>query len=233
MSGSENHASRQLSNDNVDGNIENQIVDPGDLSLRSSSGGNENLMEIKSNQVSEERTAQETALVLDGPQLTETSISISADSFVSPQQECPPFMLSDSGIVQPLIFATEMSELQLGKEQKETKSVIEPGAIVNVKSSDSSILENDAHAEVSELTINGVLTESVREEQYAYLGANQSVLKSPANLEVVKAISSHASPLNSFSLFSLKRDSEFKGADLSMQEALQTAGCFLKEFLIV
>ncbi|KAJ4716706.1 putative Pentatricopeptide repeat-containing protein [Melia azedarach] len=78
--------------------------------------------------------------------------------------------------------------------------------------------------EESEPTIaNGVLKEPVREEQYSYHGANQSVLKFPANLEIVKAISSHASPLNGYSLFSLESDTEQKRPELSMQKALNSA----------
>lgn len=198
---------RQLGSDAVDDIIENQIV-------RISSGESESLMmEIGgSNQVSEERTEHETTFLPDSAYLTETSVSIGADSF-APPQECPPFMLSDSGDVQQLSFATGMSERQLGKEQKDAEYC------------ESSVLENDAHAEVSVPAGSyGVLTESVREEQFVYRRANQSVLKSPANFEVVKAISSHASPLNGYSLFSLTRDTELKGAELSLQEALHTAG---------
>lgn len=119
-----------------------------------------------------------------------------------------------------------------------------PEPTINIDPSASLIPEIETHTEMngqrnlhhklieeSEPTIaNGVLKEPVREEQYSYHGANQSVLKSPANLEIVKAISSHASPLNGYSLFSLESDTEQKRPELSMQKALNSAGYVYKIF---
>lgn len=247
MSGTSNNVLSQLGN-TVNYTTESQNG--------ATSRENDCLIENETNLVSEEENAhhqfQESMLVHEGSLLTGTSNSLGVESlvssvggYVSPQESeatalpLPPLVLPEPSVVQPLMFATDMPELQVKKDQREIDVGTEfPGPTVNIKSIALLVSENNAHTEEYEerklhrrlveegekTTCYGVFQESVREEQYTFHGANQSVLKPLASLAAVQAISSYASPMNSYSLFSLKRNTEIKGAELSVQDSLQTAG---------
>ncbi|XP_031285000.1 pentatricopeptide repeat-containing protein MRL1, chloroplastic-like [Pistacia vera] len=247
VSGSSNNALSQLGRSTGNHTIESHNG--------TTSRENEYLMENVTNQVSKEENAhhqiQESSLVHEGSLLTGASNSLGVESLVSsngdyasPQESeatalpIAPHVLPESSVVQPLMFANEMPELQLEKDQRETYVDTElPELTVNITSIASLVPENNAHTEVDDerkshqklveedeiTTFYGVFQESVREEQYTFHGANQSVLKPLASLAAVKAISSHASPMNSYSLFSLKRNTEIKGAELSVPDTFQTA----------
>ncbi|KAL5791128.1 hypothetical protein ACOSQ2_006016 [Xanthoceras sorbifolium] len=249
VSGSPSHELAPAGENGVNNVVEDRIVDTGDVYSGTSLRENEYSLAGETKQGSEEKnTLGETTLVYAGSRLNDTSDSPGADLLVSSASDSisqkeseatdlplPPHAIAQSAAVQPLIFATEMSELQFRKDQKEIESDSEHSRLtVNIKPTALLVTDNDAHAEVkerieshNEVVQEGELTsysrEIDREKQCSSYGVNQSVIKSTAVLNGVKAISSHASPFNSFSLSLPKRNTELKRAEVSAHDFLQTS----------
>ncbi|XP_022747971.1 pentatricopeptide repeat-containing protein MRL1, chloroplastic-like [Durio zibethinus] len=141
----------------------------------------------------------------------------------------PPTVLLESGVVQPLMFATEMSELHLEEIERvnEFKADL-PRLALEPTSSASSVFLEDADVLVAEGEVTrhyDTYKESVREELHTFYEAEQLVTKSSANLNslTLKPVSSHVFSPNSNGFSSLKRNSELNRAQLSVKNSLQTA----------
>ncbi|XVF45446.1 hypothetical protein PTKIN_Ptkin02bG0207000 [Pterospermum kingtungense] len=141
----------------------------------------------------------------------------------------PPNVLLGSGAVQPLMFVTEMSELN--KEDVERVNEFEadhPRLAVEPKVSTSSVLVEDADVLVGEGAVRGhydIFRESVREELHTFYEADQLVAKSSTKLNglTLKSTSSHVLSPNSNSFSSLKQSSELNQAQLLAKNSLQSA----------
>ncbi|KAK9287449.1 hypothetical protein L1049_015870 [Liquidambar formosana] len=197
------------------------------------------------------RRSQESALMHEETLITKTSELPGSDVLASGASDCvfsegseiaglslPPSVLSDSVLLQPLVSATEMLEVQMEGSRKGTEFDSElQTPMVEAKSSAPSIPVNNSHAELNDLkrpnhelgeegdiTIyNGFFRDSVREELYMFYEANQSVKKSMANSNGLKTLSSNASLLDSNILSSIMRHTILKGAELSAKDSLQSA----------
>lgn len=150
--------------------------------------------------------------------------------------------------VHPIMFATEMSELDLEKDQKEnefhpdlcrltvdTKSLSSPDFLDDVHgvAGGGSTLHTALIGGAEVTSYHDIIKESVGKDLYTFYEANQSAQKSPTNLNVLQPISSHAFIPNRSSFSVLKRKieakeasskKEAKGSELSVQNPLQTAG---------
>ncbi|KAJ6395754.1 hypothetical protein OIU77_020919 [Salix suchowensis] len=140
-----------------------------------------------------------------------------------------PSELSESGSASPLIFATQMTELTLEKSGEEFEFGSEMfESVVQVKSDAVLVPVDNESTEKAELSsLNGAISQSVREDLYTFYGANQSVVKSASNLGI-KETSSHASLRKSKRFSSLKMNTGLETEDLSSQQPLQAAGSFHK-----
>jgi len=145
----------------------------------------------------------------------------------------------DSCAVQPLSFAKEMTALQVEGPEEEIASDLElptlkdnielNGASVNINNSPAEVnaynkANNEPAEEGKTVSDNVFLGESVREELYIFYEANESVTQSMASSSTLKSFSKHASVLNSNKYSSSLRTSALRGAELSAQVSLQTAG---------
>ncbi|KAJ6739193.1 PENTATRICOPEPTIDE REPEAT-CONTAINING PROTEIN MRL1 CHLOROPLASTIC [Salix koriyanagi] len=135
-----------------------------------------------------------------------------------------PSELSESGSASPLIFATQMTELTLEKSGEEIEFGSEMfESVVQVKSDAVLVPVDNESTEKAELSsLNGAISQSVREDLYTFYGANQSVVKSASNLGI-KETSSHASLRKSKRFSSLKMNTGLETEDLSSQQPLQAA----------
>ncbi|KAJ6395755.1 hypothetical protein OIU77_020919 [Salix suchowensis] len=135
-----------------------------------------------------------------------------------------PSELSESGSASPLIFATQMTELTLEKSGEEFEFGSEMfESVVQVKSDAVLVPVDNESTEKAELSsLNGAISQSVREDLYTFYGANQSVVKSASNLGI-KETSSHASLRKSKRFSSLKMNTGLETEDLSSQQPLQAA----------
>ncbi|XP_057963761.1 pentatricopeptide repeat-containing protein MRL1, chloroplastic [Malania oleifera] len=144
-------------------------------------------------------------------------------------------LLSYSG-VQPLMFVEEIFEMQQERQRKEIEGIAELStATVKAICSVSLAPVNNAAAEVSRHKIHnyelgevgGVVTHSdisrklVREELHTFYVENLSATKLTAESNVLRAVSSHASPMDGHR-FSSSRNFTVKGAELSAGEYLHT-----------
>jgi len=103
------------------------------------------------------------------------------------------------------------------------------GASVNINNSPAEVnaynkANNEPAEEGKTVSDNVFLGESVREELYIFYEANESVTQSMASSSTLKSFSKHASVLNSNKYSSSLRTSALRGAELSAQVSLQTAG---------
>ncbi|KAK4836674.1 hypothetical protein QYF36_026084 [Acer negundo] len=252
VSDSSSHELVKVDEKFVNNVVEDRIVGTGNGYSGTSLRENEYSLLGETKRGFEERnTLQETMLVHDGSQLNETSdspggggvivVSKASDSISQKESDATdleilPHVVVESGAVQvqPLIFATKMSELQFEKDQKGLELNGENSRLtVTIRSTASLVTEIGDHTEVSEqreshneFVQEGELTsymrETDREKQYTSYGVNP-VLKSSAVLNGIKTISSHSSPFNSFSLSSPKRNTELNGVEVSAQDSLQTS----------
>ncbi|OMO92877.1 hypothetical protein COLO4_17237 [Corchorus olitorius] len=217
-----------------------QILENGDLQRETFAKETNNLAEkLRENTEAHENKEvvfqfQETTVANEDLLLTKTSESSGADCLVftadSPDaseesgiSDIPfqPTVLLESGPLQPLMFATEMSELHI--EEVESINEFEAGlpriAVVPMSTA-SSVLEKDDHVLVEESEVTrhyNIFKESVREELHTFYDADQAVENSLTNLNGLKPVSSHVS----FS--TLKQNSERNRAQLSSKTSLQTA----------
>ncbi|XWS62682.1 hypothetical protein CRYUN_Cryun06bG0032000 [Craigia yunnanensis] len=182
---------------------------------------------------------QETTVVNDDSLLAKASESNGADcpSLNANDSEesgttdlsLPPTVLLESGAVQSLVFATEMSELHFEEVERvnEFKADL-PRLAVEPTSSASSVLIEDTDALVGEGEVTrhyDIFRESVREELHTFYEADQLVAKSSTNLNglILKPASSLVFSPNSNSFSSQKQNSELNRAHLSAMNSLQTA----------
>lgn len=174
---------------------------------------------------------------------TSTCISLKEAETIS-----VPFALHmppESDVVQPCTVAKKASQLQSEKDLEKTELYPElPGLTVrsgynsapHFKVADDAQTEvnkeGKSHTELDEesktTSLGSILTEIIKSEQYTLNEANQAVARFPVNMNALKAISSQASPLSSYSLLSRKMDNEVKVAALSAQDSIKTAGYAIK-----
>ncbi|GAV60291.1 PPR domain-containing protein/PPR_2 domain-containing protein/PPR_3 domain-containing protein [Cephalotus follicularis] len=174
---------------------------------------------------------QGTALVHDNSPMTKTLELSNVDCL-------PSSVLPEFSALHPLIFETEISELQGGNVLDGVKSQSEfPGLRVNIKSSAASIPASNACTVVNKqskvniknsrednfISYYTAFRESDREELHTFYGKNQPKVKSPSNLNGLKVLSFHTSPLDNINVSSVKRNTAMEGVQLAAPDSLPTA----------
>ena len=232
------------------------ILDIGDLKRETFEKGKHGLLEkMKEVTDASERKEvlsqfQEITVVKDDSLLAKASESNCADclafnandSDVSEESgttdlPLPPTVLLESGAVQLLMFATEMSELHLEEVERVNEFEADlPRLAVESASCASSVLIEDADVLVGEGEVTryyDIFRESVREELHTFYEDDQLVAKSSTNSNglTLKPASSHVFSPNSNNFSSLKQNSELNMAQLSAKNSLQTAGYATKRHL--
>ncbi|KAK6253797.1 hypothetical protein QUC31_015517 [Theobroma cacao] len=248
VSGSSHSAlpQQRLGKDGAVQTAESQVLDIGDLKKENFAKGKDDLKEeIKeATYASESKEAllqfQETTVANDDSLLHKTSdssgadcLAVTANGFDVSEESgttdlpLPPTVLLESGAVEPLMFAAEMSELHLEEVERVNEFEADlPRLAVEPESSASSVLVKDAHVLVGEGEVTrhyDIFKESVREELHTFYEADQLVAKSSTNLNGLKPASSRVFSPNSNSFSSLMQNSELKRAQLSSKNCLQTA----------
>ena len=172
---------------------------------------------------------------VDCPSLNANDSDVSEESGTT-DISLPPTMLRESGAVQPLVFATEMSEHFEEVERVNEFEADLPRLAVEPTSTASSVLIEDTDVLVGEDEVTrhyDIFRESVREELHTFYEADQFVAKSSTNGLILKPASSRVFSPNSNSFSSLKQNSELNRAQLSAKNSLQTAGCAIKRYVIM
>lgn len=151
----------------------------------------------------------------------------------------PPNVLLGSGAVQPLMFATELSELNTEDVERVNEFEVGlPGLAGEPKVSASSVLIEDADVLVREGEVRrhyDIFRESVREELHTFYEADQLVAKSSTNGNgmTLKPTSSYVLSPNGNSFSSLKQSGELNQAQLLAKNSLQSAGYAIIRHLLL
>ncbi|XP_022727395.1 LOW QUALITY PROTEIN: pentatricopeptide repeat-containing protein MRL1, chloroplastic-like [Durio zibethinus] len=251
VSGSSRGLPQQLGGkDVVISTADSQIIVIGDLQretfVKEKNGLTEKMREVTDASGSQEALSQfqETTVVNDDSMLVKASESNGADCLAFNANDSdfseesgttdlprPPTVLFESGAVQPLMFATEMSELHLEEFERVNefeadfpRLAVEPSSVLI---EDVCLIEDvDVLVGEGEVTRHyDIFRESVREELHTFYEADQLVAKSSTNFNglTLKAASSHVFSPNTKSFSSLKQNSVLNKSQLSVKNRLQTA----------
>lgn len=245
--------------------MESAILGFGDLHKETSEKESRATMDIveEVSHASKDKEApwQEIALMQEETHVTNTSessrldvLSSNAKNRVSVRETeeagpsiLPP-LLSESGLLQPLVFATEMPELQLEERQMETEFGYDLSTpVVQTKSIAASVPDTIALEGVNErknrggrpgeesevISFNGIFRDTIREELYTFYEAKQSVMKPMPNFNGIKTLASNASLLDGNGVSFQMRNATSKEADLSAQNSHSSAGYAIQKFLII
>lgn len=207
---------------------------------------------------------EEIALMHEEAHATNTSKSSGLDVLLSNAKTCvsvkdieeaglsilPP-LVTESGLQQPLVFATEMPALQSEEHQIETKFGYDLSElVVQAKSVAASVPDTIALEEVDTIALgevnehkdrgsrpgeeseiisfSGIFRETIREELYTFYDAKPSVMKPMPNFNGIKKIASDASLLNGNGVSFQMRNS--KEAEVSAQNSQYSAGYGIQKF---
>ncbi|GLU02793.1 hypothetical protein SLE2022_200280 [Rubroshorea leprosula] len=260
VSGSPSRSSSQEGTNDVNQFLDRQILDNGELQVAIYAKEDGDLAEKMREDTDDSENKEVSLQFQESTSMTNSILTKSSESLKCLESNSSNFVVSEeiksSGLifgppepsaVHPIMFATEMSELNLEKDQKENEFHPDLCRLtVDTESLSSPDFLDDAHGVVSggstlhttllgeaEVTsFHDIIKESVGKDLYTFYEANQSAQKSPTNLNVLQPISSHAFVPNSNSFSVLKRKieakesfskKEVKGSELSVQNPLQTA----------
>ncbi|KAF5727843.1 putative Pentatricopeptide repeat-containing protein [Tripterygium wilfordii] len=251
----------QLEKDTIDFIIGNEILDYEGLHGGSLTRGSESSVDkIRDNSHGhEDKNARmqfhETPLMHDGCLLVKVADVPGADFLASragkyalleeskaADLSTTPLLIPESDVLQPLLHAARMTELQLENDMKETVFVSEVvprapmefesvGALSSANNSVAvtNIDEKLHHKLGEEGEINGypsISIESVRDELYTFYRSNQSAEQSRSILNGLKPESSRAFSLSQNRFSSLARELALKHEEFSAQDSLQAAEHF-------
>eukprot|EP00261_Vitis_vinifera_P033219 XP_019074462.1 PREDICTED: pentatricopeptide repeat-containing protein MRL1, chloroplastic isoform X2 [Vitis vinifera] len=255
VSGPSGFAISQLSRDVMNQFMESAILGFGDLHKETSEKESRATMDIveEVSHASKDKEApwQEIALMQEETHVTNTSESSRLDVLSSNAKNCvsvreteeagpsilPP-LLSESGLLQPLVFATEMPELQLEERQMETEFGYDLSTpVVQTKSIAASVPDIIALEGVNErknrggrpgeeseiISFTGIFRDTIREELYTFYEAKQSVMKPMPNFNGIKTLASNASLLDGNGVSFQMRNATSKEAELSAQNSHSSA----------
>ncbi|GFZ00402.1 pentatricopeptide repeat (PPR) superfamily protein [Actinidia rufa] len=150
----------------------------------------------------------------------------------------PPFVITQTGVPQPLLCMTDIPKQQFDGYAKENEFVSELHALIaNAPSSEANGLVYNVQLEVDDykrpfcelseadeiISYGGIFKESGREGLYTFCKANQSAVKSKSKLNGLKTLSSHASLQDKNTFSSQMRKSTTTGVKLSNQDFNHTA----------
>ncbi|XP_034681368.1 pentatricopeptide repeat-containing protein MRL1, chloroplastic isoform X2 [Vitis riparia] len=255
VSGPSGFAISQLSRDVMNQFMESAILGFGDLHKETSEKESRATMDIveEVSHASKDKEApwQEIALMQEETHVTNTSESSRLDVLSSNAKNCvsvreteeagpsilPP-LLSESGLLQPLVFATEMPELHLEEREMETEFGYDLSTpVVQTKSIAASVPDIIALEGVNErknrggrpgeeseiISFTGIFRDTIREELYTFYEAKQSVMKPMPNFNGIKTLASNASLLDGNGVSFQMRNATSKEAELSAQNSHSSA----------